>query len=111
MRNPARNKQILSAVLRTSPKKATQGRFKIYNIALPKKFSRTKLKYTDADFVPKCLGIPKIYAACLSDVSPNGKNFLKLARGPLKSQIDAHEFSRLTQYFRLSKKMFAEIFL
>ena len=47
--------------------------------ALPKKFSKKKLKYTDADFVQNCLGIPKIYGACLSDVSSNGNYFLKLA--------------------------------
>ena len=33
------------------------------------KFFKKKLKYTYADFVQNCLGIPKIYAACLSDVS------------------------------------------
>ena len=68
--------------------------------ALPKKFSKRKLKYTDAGFVQNCLRIPKIYAACLSDVSPNGNNFLKMARGPLKSHIGALKFSGLTQYCR-----------
>ena len=57
--------------------------------ALPKKFSKRKLKYTDAGFVQNCRRIPKIYAACLSDVSPNGNNFLKMMRGPMKSHIGA----------------------
>ena len=65
--------------------------------ALPKKFSRKKLKYTYAGFVQHCLRIPKIYAACLSDVSPNGNNFLKLARGPLKSHIGALKFGGSSQ--------------
>ena len=30
--------------------------------ALPKKFSKKKLKYTDADFVQNCLRIPKHFS-------------------------------------------------
>ena len=65
--------------------------------ALPKKIFKKKLKYTDAGFVQNCLGIPKRYAACLSDVSPNENNFLKLARSSLKSQTGALKFSGLTR--------------
>ena len=79
--------------------------------ALPKKFSKKKLKYTDADVVENGLRIPKIYTACLSDVSTNGNNLLKLARGPLKSHIGALKFSGLTQFCCGKIKMFAKIFL
>ena len=41
--------------------------------ALPKKFSKKKLKYIDADFAQNCLGILKIYLAFLSDgIGPLG---------------------------------------
>ena len=40
-------------------------------------------------------GFPKIYLACLSDVSRNGSNFLKLTRGPLKFHIGAGQLRRV----------------
>ena len=41
---------------------------------------RKKSKITYADFVPNGLRIPNIYAACLSDISPNGNIFQKKNR-------------------------------
>ena len=51
-----------------------------FNKGRTQKTFKKKLKYTDVDFVQNCPRIPKIYPACLSDVSRNGNYFLKLTR-------------------------------
>ena len=53
-------------------------KIKIITRALPKKFSKKKIKSTDADFVENCPGVPKIYLVCLSNVSRNENYYLKL---------------------------------
>ena len=55
--------------------------------------------HTYADFVQNRPRIPKIYLAGLSDVSRNGNNFLKLARGPQVSHIGTGQLSRVLFYF------------